>query len=266
MSERDVQLLEAVGLSPVRAAFLLGISRQAVYEGLKKEKDYLDETRMVRIVRALRDQEDPRDLAIAASLESAIAAKVVKPMSLTAQENPRATCRADLRNQDYRLVFARNPAELNDPNYLDGLMQGGIFTEARLVAYFLADKETARLLWQLIQRTISRHIARQMPRILIFETNLARALPDIALTRTRLGDWVGRTHVVKCPGNCEGDLTAEYVARLKLLVDAAGFATSITDDPNVFGPPSGTAAYDGFTFVRLFDSLCPDGLDNEVTT
>jgi len=266
VSERDVQLLERVGLSPVRVAFLLGISRQAVYEGLKKERDYLDETRLGRVVQALKDQEGPRDLAIAASLEPAIAANVVKPQNLTVRGISQASCRADFRNQDYRLVFARNPAELSYPNYLDWLVQGGVFTDARLVAYFLADKETARLLWQLIQRTVSRHEGQQMARILIFETNLARALPDMTLTRARLGDWAGRTQGVKCPEYCEGDLAAEYVARLKLLLDAAGFATSVTDDPSAFGPPSATTAYDGFTFVRLFDSLSPDGLCKEVTS
>lgn len=243
MSSLDVEILEALGLSGSRAAQLMSVSRQALYEGLKKDKDYLNPDRIAALVARSADS-----LAGEATAIGALASVV--PDRLDAIQSVLLSLKL-LEATDVVLLFRGRIREIDDPDYLADLFDE-VFSKTRAVVYFVPDAQSAAVLTATLRRARRRTAGASSAALTVVETNIARILPNMRVARSAAGIWSGAYEAEGVNGE-NTEIPAEYLNRLLWVLRGAEFALA-ADDPLAEFVPDPKSAFDGFQFRKHFDS------------
>lgn len=243
MSDRDKQFISKSGITGTQIANILQISKQAFYEGARNKKNYLDEKRLAQIYHYLISTNESSNIELANRiLQAACDLDIELESEIEEQKNQGV--------KDYYCIFSETPLELEEQAYME-YIESDIYTRARLVAYFVDSSDVLDQLCLLLNQRIGREnstFTSWRSNIFIIKTNLANALPHIALTRNQDGNWSGEVFSLKASPRKHEELDYRYVSRLLNILRFSGFGIGLKDDPMHFYSNK-RSEYNGFEFI-----------------
>ena len=244
MSHLDIELLERLGLSASASAVALGISRQALHDGLSKEKHYFDFKRLAKLFVALHED------------------------AAQANINRRQKIRVFAAKHGMQAELDRHIHEANsmrevEVTYLMGvfrlLLEGDVMSvlthssvgalRCKAIYFIVADDMTGKFLGAKLDKLNFDEFPRDG--VFIFESNLARFTPDLVIQVS--GSAVTGSMLSKTAnGIASTPLAQEYIHRMKLAFDAVGLNASDRSEAGDVTNRETESVFDGLRFSQTF--------------